>query len=70
MDSINESETSEDSFENPSGLRIEFKNEFLAEAVDRIDDCSELDCIKTENTWQWENLNTNVSFMMDAYFIF
>ncbi|XKL67863.1 hypothetical protein PGB90_003354 [Kerria lacca] len=59
MDSINESETSEDSFENPSGLRIEFKNEFLAEAVDRIDDCSELDCIKTENTWQWENLNTN-----------
>ncbi len=62
MDSIGESETSEDSFENPSGLRIEFKSEFLAEAVDRLEGNCELDDVNTENTWLWKTANINVTF--------
>lgn len=53
-DSISDSLSSDDSFENPSGIRIEFKSEFLAEAVDRIEDCTDLDNFDSENTWQWD----------------
>lgn len=46
-----DSESTEDDVENPSGLRIEFKNEFLAEAVDRMDKCRDLQPTNSENTW-------------------
>ncbi|XP_065199938.1 endoribonuclease Dcr-1 [Planococcus citri] len=55
-ESITDSISSDDSFENPSGIRIEFKSEFLAEAVDRMEECADLDDnFDTENTWQWDD---------------
>lgn len=60
---MGESELSEDSFENPAGLRIEFKSEFLAEAVDRMEDTPSLiDDIDVESTWCWEGTETHVRF--------
>lgn len=61
IDSMDETESSDDSFVNPSGIRIEFRNEFLAEAVDRIEDCSDLDNVDSNNIWQWEESDMNVS---------
>lgn len=58
---MDESEVSEDSFENPAGLRIEFKSEFLAEAVDRMEETSSLtDDTDVESTWCWEGSETHV----------
>lgn len=60
---MGESESSEDSFENPAGLRIEFRSEYLAEAVDRMEDSPTLmEDTDVESTWCWEGIETPVSF--------
>ena len=44
-----------DSFQNPTSVRIEFRNEFLAEAIDRIEECCLVENDATRNEWTWEN---------------
>lgn len=62
IDSMGETESTADSFVNPSGIRIEFRSEFLAEAVDRIEECADLEDTDSKNTWQWNGSDMNVSW--------
>lgn len=64
MESITDSDTSSDSYQNPTSLRIEFRNEFLAEAVDRIEECCSLESSVVENEWLWESSSIDVSVLL------
>lgn len=63
MESIADSESSSEScFQNPSNLRIEFRNEFLAEAIDHVEECCYVENANSENEWLWESSVIDVSF--------